>query len=90
LDQRAHRSGPALIEGHFAHSEAFVRALATLRPDTAIYTSIAEADVSFGALRLVDPSIASQESLNRVAPLAHDVSHYKAEWHKTIKEGNAA
>jgi sugar (pentulose or hexulose) kinase len=79
-----------LIEGRFAQSEIFVRALASLRPDTAVYTSIAEADVSFGALRLVDPSITPQESLERVAPLARDLNSYKAEWHQSVKEGNAA
>jgi sugar (pentulose or hexulose) kinase len=79
-----------LIEGRFAQSEIFVRALASLRPDTAVYTSIAEADVSFGALRLVDPSITPQESLERVAPLACDLNSYKAEWHQSMKEGNAA
>jgi sugar (pentulose or hexulose) kinase len=79
-----------LIEGRFSQSEVFARALASLRPDTAVYTSGTEADVSFGALRLVDPSITPQESLERVAPLACDLNSYKAEWHQSMKEGNAA
>ncbi len=77
-----------MIEGRFAQSELFVRALAALRPDTIVYTSGAEADVSFGALRLVDPSIKPSGRLARVAPLAQDLSDYKAKWHQKI-EGTA-
>jgi sugar (pentulose or hexulose) kinase len=79
-----------LIEGRFAQAEIFVRALATLRPDTAVFTCEVETDVSFGALRLVDPSIKPRGRLIPVMPLAHDLSSYKAEWHQRIKEGNAA
>jgi sugar (pentulose or hexulose) kinase len=79
-----------LIEGRFAESEAFVRTLATLRPDTAVYTSIADADVSFGASRLINPLITPQDRLKRSTPLAMDLSKYKAEWHQRIEEGNAA
>ncbi len=80
--------GILLIEGRFARSEIFVRALATLRPDLAVYTTSTEVDVSFGALRLVEPSIKSAGTLARVTPLAHDLTQYKAEWHQRI-EGNA-
>jgi sugar (pentulose or hexulose) kinase len=76
-----------LIEGRFAAAEVFVRALATLRPEMNVYTSAAEADVSFGTLRLVDPSIKPQRTLKRIAPLPHDLSGYKAEWHHRIDEG---
>jgi sugar (pentulose or hexulose) kinase len=82
--------GVLLIEGRFARSEAFVRALATLRLGTKVYTSVAEADVSFGALRLVDPSITPKQYLDRVLPLEHELSRYKVEWHQRINEGNAA
>ncbi len=82
--------GTLLIEGRFAAAEIFVRALATLRPDTQIYTSIAQADVSFGALRLVDPSITPVGKLERVTPLGHDLAAYRAEWHQRINEGKAA
>jgi sugar (pentulose or hexulose) kinase len=78
-----------LIEGRFSQSEVFARALATLRPDTFVYQSTAEGDVSFGALRLVDPSIKPAGKLVRVASLAQNLSTYKAEWHQRI-EGNAA
>jgi sugar (pentulose or hexulose) kinase len=78
-----------LIEGRFARASVFVAALAALRPDMAVFISIAEVDVSFGALRLVDPSIKPSTSLQRVAPLAVDLATYKIEWHQNI-EGNAA
>jgi sugar (pentulose or hexulose) kinase len=78
-----------LIEGRFSQSEVFARALATLRPDTFVYQSTAEGDVSFGALRLVDPSIKPAGKLGRIASLAQNLSTYKAEWHQRI-EGNAA
>jgi hypothetical protein len=78
-----------LIEGRFAAAEIFVRALATLRPDMVVYTSASEADVSFGALRIVDPSIKPSSALERVMPLATNLTRYKAEWHSQREEGNA-
>jgi sugar (pentulose or hexulose) kinase len=73
-----------LIEGRFAASELFVRALATLRPGTQVYTAGAEADVSFGALRLALPELPPQGALTRVAPLDRDLGAYRAEWHDDI------
>ncbi len=78
-----------LIEGRFAQSEAFTRALAALRPRDQIYTAVAEADVSFGALRLIDAALLPKSQLTQVAPLDVDLSNYKAKWHAQI-EGNAA
>jgi hypothetical protein len=78
-----------LIEGRFANAQVFVRALARLRPDTMIYTASAENDVSFGALRLLEPSLRPTVALKRVAPLDVDLTAYKAKWHELI-EGNAA
>jgi sugar (pentulose or hexulose) kinase len=73
-----------LIEGRFARSELFVRALATLRPDAAVYTAAAETDVSFGALRLLTPDLSPPGSLTRVEPLDRDLTGYRAEWHDDI------
>jgi sugar (pentulose or hexulose) kinase len=73
-----------LIEGRFAGSELFVRALATLRPDMQVYTASAEADVSFGALRLALPELVPPGALTPVAPLDRDLSAYRAEWHDDI------
>lgn len=69
-----------LVEGRFAEAEVFVRALAALRPDLAVYTANAHNDVSFGALRLVDPALIPQGSLVRVQPLAADLTPYRTQW----------
>ncbi|MEJ5976899.1 carbohydrate kinase [Novosphingobium sp. PS1R-30] len=69
-----------LVEGRFAEAQVFVRALAALRPGTTVYTANAHNDVSFGALRLVDPQLRPQGSLSRVAPLAGDLGAYRARW----------
>ena len=73
-------SGRLLIEGRFAESEVFVRALANLRPETAVYTGHARSDVSFGALRLLNPSLPPPASLVRVEPLPHDLNDYRKLW----------
>lgn len=70
-----------LVEGRFAEAEVFVRALASLRPDLAIYTANAHNDVSFGALRLLDPALKPQGQLTRVKPLDADLTAYRARWH---------
>ncbi len=75
-----------LIEGRFAEAEVFVRALASLRPDLTIYTANAHNDVSFGALRLIDPALPPQGELTRVMPLEHDLTAYRRHWHKLIGE----
>jgi len=75
-----------LVEGRFADAQVFVRALASLRPDMAVYTANAHNDVSFGALRLVDPSLKPQGSLDRVQPLEDDIASYRAQWLAEISE----
>jgi sugar (pentulose or hexulose) kinase len=75
-----------LVEGRFADAEVFVRALASLRPDMAVYTANAHNDVSFGALRLIDPSLKPQGSLSRVQPLDQDISSYRSRWLAGISE----
>lgn len=75
-----------LVEGRFADAEVFVRALASLRPDMAVYTANAHNDVSFGALRLIDPSLKPQGSLSRVQPLHEDISSYRSRWLARISE----
>ncbi|MCB2066032.1 MAG: carbohydrate kinase [Erythrobacter sp.] len=73
-----------LVEGRFAEAEVFVRALAALRPHTRVYTANAHNDVSFGALRLIDPALAPDGELQRVDPLPHDLAPYKAAWHARV------
>jgi sugar (pentulose or hexulose) kinase len=52
-----------LVQGRFARSEVFVRALASLRPDIAVFVGHAHvadtvhSDVSYGALRLLNPAL---------------------------------
>jgi len=71
-----------LVEGRFAEADVFVRALAALRPDTAIHVSNAHNDVSYGALRLLDPSLAPTSRLEKVAPLDVDLADYRAQWQR--------
>lgn len=76
--------GRLLIEGRFAQAEVFVRALASLRPDLGVYTADAHNDVSFGALRLIDPGLRPEGSLKRVAALDDDISAYASQWEKAV------
>lgn len=77
-----------LIEGRFAEADVFVRAIAGLRPDLAVYTANAHNDVSFGALRLIDPELQPDGALTRVRPLEQDLTDYAAQWRATIaREG---
>lgn len=72
--------GSLLVEGRFAEAEVFVRALAALRPDLSVFTANAHNDVSFGALRLIDPALEPQGELVRVQPLEGDLSAYRRTW----------
>ena len=66
-----------LVEGRFAEAEVFVRALAALRPATAVYTAHEHNDVSFGALRLIQPDLKSNGALVRVQPLEGNIDAYR-------------
>ncbi len=69
-----------LVEGRFAEADVFVRALATLRPDCRIYTGNMHNDVSYGARRLIDPSLKPAATLSVAAPLDVDLSAYRRQW----------
>ena len=69
-----------LVEGRFAEARVFVRALATLRPDLAVHTAHAQNDVSYGALRMLDPALAPTSRLQRVEPLPHDLAPLRRAW----------
>jgi sugar (pentulose or hexulose) kinase len=69
-----------LVEGRFAEADVFVRTLASLRPDLAVYTANAHNDVSFGALRLINPDLRPDGTLSRVLPLAQDLTAYATQW----------
>jgi sugar (pentulose or hexulose) kinase len=76
--------GCLLVEGRFAEAEVFVRALAALRPQTVVYTANAHNDVSFGALRLIDPALRPQGELRRVEPLEGALAAYRDAWRAAI------
>ena len=71
-----------LIEGRFAEAEVFVRALASLRPEIAVYTANAHNDVSYGALRLLNARLKPKTTLSRVEPLKIDLERYRREWRR--------
>ena len=73
-----------LVEGRFAESEVFVRALAALRRQDTVFIGHAHTDVAFGALRLVHPSLAPPAPLTCVEPLAEDLSGYRSLWHRQV------
>jgi sugar (pentulose or hexulose) kinase len=69
-----------LIEGRFAAAEVFVRSLARLRPDTAVFVAHEQNDVSYGALRLIDPRLSPKSLLTRVEPLDSDLHALQQDW----------
>lgn len=69
-----------LVEGRFAEAQVLVRALASLRPGTRVYTANAHTDVSFGALRLIDPALVPDGRLKAVEPLPIDLERYRTQW----------
>jgi hypothetical protein len=71
-----------LIEGRFAESEAMVRTIATLRPDLCVYVGHAEAEVSYGALRILTQALVPPPPLTRVKPLPVDLRAYRERWHR--------
>ncbi len=73
-----------LVEGRFARSEIFARALASLRPGTQVWTASDEADVSFGALRLAAPDLAPRGALKEILPLAGDIQEYRDLWKRQL------
>ncbi|GGC01123.1 carbohydrate kinase [Novosphingobium endophyticum] len=78
-----------LIEGRFAEAEVFVRGLAALRPGMEIYVANAHNDVSFGALRLINPLLKPQGGLRRISPLEGDLSAYRATWREAVAKAAA-
>lgn len=75
-----------LVEGRFAGSEIFVRALAALRPDTQVFVSSEGIDASFGALRAIVPDVKPAGTLQRVPPLSADICRLRDEWRATALE----
>lgn len=76
-----------LVEGRFAEAEVFVRALASLRRGTQVFVANAHNDVSFGALRLIDPTLAPAGDLLPVEPLDAGLDTYRNHWLAAIDSG---
>jgi len=77
-----------IVEGRFALSELFVRALATIRSsDKVLVNRESGGGATFGALRLVDDRLPVVGSLERVAPLDIDLSAYKSRWLTAVSRG---
>ncbi len=77
--------GTLLIEGRFAASEIFTRALANLHPEWRVLAIAGDADVSFGALRLMVPGLAPHAALTPIKPLDADINAYRALWRREIE-----
>jgi len=73
-----------LIEGRFSEAQVFVRALAALRPETQVFVANAHNDVSFGALRLINPLLEAGSELTRVEPLPGDLAGYRRAWRDAV------
>ena len=74
-----------LVEGRFAAADVFVRALAALRPDTRVLVADSASDVSFGALRLVDPALVPPARLRQVEPLSGELTAYRERWRSALE-----
>lgn len=74
-----------LVEGRFAEAEVFVRGLASLRPNDRIYVSNAHTDVSYGALRLLNPHLQPTSELVRVKPLEVPLTAYRDAWRRDVE-----
>jgi sugar (pentulose or hexulose) kinase len=73
-----------LVEGRFAESEAFVGALAALRPEQRISVSSSQDQGSYGALRLIHPELPPPSPLRRVQPLDVRLDGHRAAWRAAI------
>ncbi len=79
-----------LIEGRFAEAEVITSAIAALRPGAKVYASHADNDVSYGALRLVDPALRPSSPLRRIVPLAGDLPGYAHRWREAAERNLGA
>lgn len=79
-----------LVEGRFAEAEIIVRSLASLKRNSKVYVANAHNDVSFGALRLLHPSLRPDSSLRLVEPLDTDLGEYCARWRMLAQQQDQA
>jgi sugar (pentulose or hexulose) kinase len=74
-----------LIDGRFSAAPVFAQALANLRPATNVLVGSSADGVARGALRLANVKQAESAPLRRVAPLAVDMSGYRARWREAAE-----
>jgi hypothetical protein len=74
-----------LIDGRFSTAPVFVQALANLRPTTQVLIGSDDNGVAHGALRLAGIEPAESTALQRVAPLAADMSGYRTRWREAAE-----
>jgi sugar (pentulose or hexulose) kinase len=74
-----------LIDGRFSAAPVFAQALANLRPATKVLIGSDENGVAHGALRLANIKSSGCAALQRVAPLAVDMSGYRACWREAAE-----
>jgi len=75
-----------LVEGRFSRIDAFVRALATLRPGDKIMVAQTGTDVAFGALTLVLPELKADVKLRAIEAFGTGLDGYKREWSARITD----
>ena len=75
-----------LVEGRFSRIDAFVRALATLRPGDKIMVAQTGTDVAFGALTLALPELKADVKLRAIEPFGTGLDGYKREWSARITD----
>lgn len=79
-----------LVDGLFAQDAVFTKALAALRPDQAVFTSNAEHDIAYGALRLIAPDLQPPCELKKVDAMDLDIGAYAAAWQERAQQAQEA
>lgn len=79
-----------LVDGLFAQDAVFTTVLAALRPDQAVFTSNAEHDIAYGALRLIAPDLPPPCELKKVDALDLDIGAYAAAWQERAQQAQEA
>ncbi len=59
------------------------------RPEERIYVSNAHIDVSYGALRLLNPALKPASTLTPVRPLGVSLEAYRDQWRRDVEQVEA-
>lgn len=74
-----------IIEGRFARSLVFARALASLSAPGTIFVAEAESDLALGAAALVYPALRSRAVVKKVEPLKTNIVQYQLKWRERTR-----